>query len=71
MALPEVVTGAVDAGTQPGRLPLPPLIRGYLRLGAWVCSDPALDREFNSADVLILLPIARMSARYARHYVTA
>ena len=49
----------------------PALIKGYLRLGAWVCSDPALDREFNSADVLILLPVSRMSVRYARHYAAA
>ena len=68
MALPRLVTGAAGAEALPARPSLPPLIKGYLRLGAWVCSDPALDGEFNSVDVLILLPVSRMSARYARHY---
>jgi len=47
---------------------VPPLIKGYLRLGAYVCSSPAWDREFNSADVLILLPVSRLAERYARHF---
>jgi putative hemolysin len=48
---------------------LPPLIKGYLRLGAWVCGAPAWDPDFNTADLLVLLPLARVSARYARHYI--
>jgi putative hemolysin len=47
----------------------PPLIKGYLRLGAYVCGEPAWDPDFNTADVLILLPMARVSGRYARHYL--
>jgi len=65
------VKGAAGAESRTARPSLPPLIKGYLRLGAWVCSDPALDREFNSADLLILLPVSRMSVRYARHYAAA
>lgn len=48
---------------------VPPLIKGYLRLGAWVCGEPAWDPDFNTADLLILLPMARMNARYLRHFV--
>jgi putative hemolysin len=47
----------------------PPLIKGYLRLGAYVCGEPAWDPDFNTADLLIFLPMARLSARYARHYL--
>ena len=47
---------------------LPPLIKGYLRLGAWVCGEPAWDAEFDAADMLILLPMARLNGRYASHY---
>jgi putative hemolysin len=47
---------------------IPPLIKGYLRLGAWVCGTPALDPEFNVADLLVLLPMARLDERYASHY---
>lgn len=46
--------------------PLPPLIRGYTRLGAMVCGDPAWDPDFNTADLLILLPMAQLNRAYAR-----
>ena len=45
---------------------IPPLIKGYLRLGAYVCGAPAWDPDFNTADLLIMLPLARMDVRYAR-----
>jgi len=48
---------------------LPSLIKGYVRLGAYVCGEPAWDRQFNSADLLMLLPLSRMNARYARHFM--
>ncbi|MDR0480663.1 MAG: GNAT family N-acetyltransferase [Gallionellaceae bacterium] len=51
--------------------PVPPLVKGYLRLGAYVCGEPAWDPEFNTADLFILLPMARLSARYARHFMKA
>lgn len=48
---------------------VPPLIKGYLRLGAWVCGDPAWDPDFNTADLLLLLPMHRLNERYARHFL--
>lgn len=48
---------------------LPPLLRGYLRIGAYICSEPAWDPDFNTADVLVLLPMSRVDPRYARHYL--
>ena len=50
---------------------VPPLIKGYLRLGAWICGEPAWDPDFNTADLLILLPMSRMSPRYMRHFLKA
>jgi putative hemolysin len=47
----------------------PPLIKGYLRLGAYVCGEPAWDPDFNTADLLVMLPLSRMSQRYAAHYL--
>src|SRR5437667_9823436 len=44
----------------------PALIRGYLRLGAFVCGEPAWDEGFNTADLLLLLPLSRLNPRYAR-----
>jgi putative hemolysin len=48
---------------------VPPLIKGYLRVGAWVCSEPAWDPDFNTADLLLLLPMSRMNPRYMRHFI--
>lgn len=48
---------------------LPPLIKGYLRLGAYIAGEPAFDAEFNTADVFILLPVSRINARFARHFM--
>ena len=45
---------------------LPALVRGYLRLGASVCGGPAWDPGFGTADLLILLPLAALDARWAR-----
>lgn len=50
---------------------VPPLIKGYLRAGAYICGAPAWDAEFNCADLPILLPMARLSQRYARHFLAA
>jgi putative hemolysin len=47
---------------------LPPLIKGYLRLGAMVGSTAVVDKAFNTTDVLIVLPIASISERYVAHY---
>jgi putative hemolysin len=49
--------------------PVPPLIKGYLRVGAWVCGEPVWDPDFNSADMLIMLPTARMNPRYCGRYL--
>ena len=47
---------------------IPPLINGYLQLGAWIGGEPAWDPEFNTADLLMILPLARLATRYARHF---
>lgn len=49
--------------------PIPPLLKGYLRLGAYICGEPAWDPEFNTADLLILLPMSRLNGRYAKHFL--
>lgn len=47
----------------------PPLIKGYLRLGAYICGEPAWDPAFNTADMLVLLPLSRINPRYAAHFL--
>jgi putative hemolysin len=48
---------------------LPPLVKGYLRLGAHVCGEPAWDPDFNTADLPILLPLKNLNPVYARHFL--
>ncbi|MER5934714.1 GNAT family N-acyltransferase [Streptomyces sp. NPDC002054] len=52
------------------RIELPPLLRGYLRLGAWVCGEPALDLEFGCADLYVLLSLRRTNPRYLKHFLS-
>lgn len=51
-----------------GAAAVPPLLKGYLRLGAWICGEPAWDPDFNSADFLVWLSLANLHPRYARHF---
>ena len=47
---------------------LPPLIRGYTRSGGMICGEPAWDPDFNTADLLMLLPMAQLNRSYARRF---
>lgn len=50
------------------RAQVPPLIKGYMRSGAWLCGEPAWDPDFESADMFLMLPLANLDGRYAKHY---
>jgi putative hemolysin len=47
----------------------PPLIKGYLKLGAKICSAPAWDPDFNTADLLTMLRLSEINPRYAKHFL--
>jgi putative hemolysin len=47
---------------------LPPLIKGYLRLGAWIGDGAVIDQQFGTTDVLIVLPVSAISSRYISHF---
>ncbi|SCL66236.1 ornithine-acyl[acyl carrier protein] N-acyltransferase [Micromonospora citrea] len=66
-AEPDAASAPVDGPA--GRAALPPLLRGYLRLGAWVCGEPAYDPDFGVADFYVLFSLDRMSPRYLRHFL--
>ncbi|SCK45853.1 GNAT family N-acetyltransferase [Streptomyces sp. WMMB 322] len=53
----------------PDHSSLPALLRGYLRLGAWVCGAPAHDRDFGVADFFVLLDMERLNDRYRRYFL--
>lgn len=50
-------------------VPCPALVKGYLRLGAYICGEPAWDPDFNTADLLVMLPMSRINRRYAAHFL--
>jgi putative hemolysin len=57
-------------GVRPApRTLVPPLLKGYLRLGAWVCGPPALDADFGVADLFVLLDIAKVDPRYIKFFL--
>ena len=47
---------------------LPPLIKGYLRLGAYFGDGAVIDHQFNTTDVLIVLPVSAINERYFSHF---
>ncbi|MEU2969623.1 GNAT family N-acyltransferase [Streptomyces ardesiacus] len=68
--LPWVPRPASPAAPPRARTELPALLRGYLRLGAWVCGEPAHDADFGVADLYVLLPMDRVDPRYLRHFLS-
>lgn len=47
---------------------LPPLIKGYLRLGATFGEGAVIDRQFGTTDVLVMLPVSAINPRYIEHF---
>ena len=57
-------------GIDPGRTlaALPPLIKGYLRLGGYVGDGAVIDEQFNTTDVCIVVKTDLITDKYFRHY---
>ncbi|MEV6606873.1 GNAT family N-acyltransferase [Kutzneria sp. NPDC051319] len=72
---PELRVRPYQPWTPPGppscQPPLPPLLQGYLRLGAWVCGPPAHDPDFGTADLFVLLSMDRVHPRYLEFFLAA
>jgi putative hemolysin len=47
---------------------LPPLIKGYLRLGGFVGDGAVIDRQFNTTDVCVIVKTELITRKYIRHY---
>jgi len=50
---------------------LPPLIKAYLRLGAYIGDGAVIDRQFGTVDVFILLPVDRIAPKYQNRFHAA
>jgi putative hemolysin len=49
-------------------LKLPALIRSYLKVGAFVCGEPAVDHEFGSVDFFMCLDVKCASGPYLKRF---
>lgn len=47
---------------------LPPLLKGYLRLGAYIGAGAVIDKEFGTTDVLVVLPFSVIQKRYFEYF---
>jgi putative hemolysin len=47
---------------------LPPLVKGYLRLGGFVGDGAVIDRQFNTTDVAVVVKTDLVTDKYYRHY---
>lgn len=47
---------------------MPPLIKGYLRLGAYIGEGAVIDEQFGTVDILIILPNSRITTRYLTRF---
>jgi putative hemolysin len=47
---------------------LPPLIKGYPWLGAYIGDGAVIDHRFGTTDVLIVMPVSAINARYIEHF---
>ncbi|MFE0188891.1 GNAT family N-acetyltransferase [Streptomyces sp. NPDC058989] len=59
----------VPVPDRPSLAQLPPLLRGYLRIGAFICGAPAHDPEFDVADFFVVLDMERLGERYRRYFL--
>ena len=58
--------GAVDR--RQALLALPPLVKGYLRLGGFVGDGAVIDRQFNTTDIAVVVQTDLVTEKYYRHY---
>jgi putative hemolysin len=47
---------------------VPPLIKGYLRLGGFIGDGAVIDHQFNTTDVCVIVKTDLVTDKYAQHY---
>jgi putative hemolysin len=64
----EFKTPCPVTGDDPAVITMPPLIKGYLRLGARFGEGIFVDRQFGTTDVLVILPVSQINRRYIEYF---
>jgi putative hemolysin len=60
-----------DGGAEAGKALIPPLLNSYLRAGAKVFGDPALDAAFRCVDLFTVLKMEKITPLFERRYQTS
>lgn len=59
---------ADEINVRQARRALPPLIKGYLRIGCFIGDGAVVDEQFGTTDVFILLPVEKIAKRYSKKF---
>jgi L-ornithine Nalpha-acyltransferase len=62
---------AASIDTRAAARALPPLVKAYLRVGAMVGDGGFVDHQFNTVDVFVVMPVDRITSRYATRFGAA
>jgi len=65
---PNTVFDNMKMDPRSGSNSLPPLIKGYIRVGGFVGEGAVIDHQFNTTDVCIIVKTDLITSRYLRHY---
>jgi len=65
---PNTVFKAMKLDPRTGSNSLPPLIKGYIRVGGYVGDGAVIDHQWNSVDVFIIVKTDLITSRYIKHY---
>jgi putative hemolysin len=65
---PDTAFAELKMDPRGGSNSLPPLIKGYIRVGGFVGDGAVIDKQWNSVDVCIIVKTDLMTRRYQRHY---
>ena len=62
-------TVVMQLGARTAAAGLPPLLKGYLRVGGYIGDGAVIDRAFNTTDVCLIVPMDELSGKYAKHFL--
>ena len=67
-AMPSGILSAAALNPRQALACLPPLVKGYLRVGAKFSASAVVDRQFGTTDLFVIMPVAEISERYIAHF---
>ena len=68
VAVLELRTDPEAINTRAALKALPPLVKGYLRVGAFVGDGAVIDHQFGTTDIFVVMPVEAINTRYFAHF---